>query len=183
MDRPKPPYTAVEHKETRSTTYSVSFDRDQETFDGEKLKIDETSKMFWKDLGIAWVPGHINKWWEQICKKNGIEPHDQKFKNVDYYLVELARNAFEDAGHGEIKVTFEPTRVIVTISDHGPGFNPNQVIKLGHGIDLAVRFADEFMIETNGTKYVKREGTENFTTSSDTDVQQGVRITFVKNFK
>jgi len=128
--------------------------------------------------------GALNDWWQKICTESGLNLNSKELKKIDYYLLEIARNAFENIGSGEIKVIFEPKKATIIITDHGHGFeNPNEDIQLGHGLHQVKKYADEFIIESNGAKFTKIPKRKKLVKTEDTDIMQGSKITFIKNFE
>ena len=139
-----------------------------------------------RPMGTHELVGELNEWWEQSCRQNEIEPNDKRFKNASYYLIELAKNALEIADGGKIEVEISKDKITVVVTDQGPGFeNPNDDILYGapgHGLSEIKDFGDEFIIETNGKRFTKVKESQELIESSDTDIQQGARVTFIKNF-
>jgi len=137
--------------------------------------------------GDSWIPGAIDRWWAQICAENNLNPDEDSLQYFIYHLIEVARNAFEKVGSGELKVTLEPKRIIVVVQDQGQGFgdanNVHYAMAMGHGLSEVKKYADEFIIETNGRKYTKTKDESRLVESQDTDIQQGAKITFTKTFE
>jgi anti-sigma regulatory factor (Ser/Thr protein kinase) len=169
-----------EAKEIEPKFYEVRFD--ESGFGDKKLPI-------FNRIGGYGLPGLINEWWEKICAQQGINSNDKKLKNVDYFLLELGKNAFEHAEGGEIKVIFEPNKITIVVSDQGQGFeNKNDVdysssSQMGHGLSQARKYADEFVIETHGKKYSKIKGKRNLMDVGVSDITTGSKITITKNFE
>ena len=136
-------------------------------------------------LGLV---AEMNDWWQNISVENGYPNKDDKrWKNVDYYMMELGKDALEwGDGEREIKIILEGDRITVVVSDQGNGFeNPNDDIEShpNHGLFVVKKFADEFIIETNGKKFTKVPKKRKLAMTEETDVKKGTRITFVKNLK
>lgn len=131
----------------------------------------------------------LRDWWKQICDENNIDPNDKKLKNVDYYIMELGKNALEHAQGGEIKVIFEPEKITVMVSDRGQGFKDQEDVEYstssqyGHGLYEVRRYADEFSIETGGRKYIKEKGKRKLINVGVSNTTTGSKITFIKNFE
>ena len=164
----------IEQSESEPRFNSIQFDS---SHFGEAEKSVDTNE----------VVGELNGWWKKICVENKIDPDDRRFKNIDYFIIELGKNALEHADGGEIKVLFENDKITVIVTDRGQGFeNPNDDILYGvpgHGLSEVKRYADEFIIETNGKKFTKVPKKKKLVSSEDTDVQSGTRITFIKKFE
>lgn len=127
--------------------------------------------------------GRLNKWWDDACIANHLDPRDEKIEEIGYCVIELSKNALEYANGGEIKVTFEINKITGVITDRGQGFeDPNDDITYnpGHGLSEVNDYADEFIVETNGKKFVKVPKNEKLVSSEETDIQEGTRITFIK---
>ena len=161
----------TEQRERESRVYNIQFDNSH--FGDFEIPID-TLKLV----------GELNEWWDKICIESGINPNDKKIYKIGYHVIELGKNALEHAGGGTIKVNFERGEVTVIVTDQGQGFeNPNDDILYGapgHGLSEVKRYADEFIIETRGKKFVKVPKKRNLAISEETDIQQGSKITFVK---
>jgi anti-sigma regulatory factor (Ser/Thr protein kinase) len=74
----------------------------------------------------------------------------------------------------------------MVVDNKGWDGDPNDDILYGspgHGLSGVKRYADEFIIETNGMKYAKTTKKKKLVLSKDTNVQQGSKITFIKNFE
>lgn len=160
--------------EKEQKSYSVQFD---ESHFGE-------TKVAVGTLGLV---GEMNVWWENICAENGWDENDKRWGNMNYYLMELGKNALE-WGHGEreMQIFFEENKITVVVSDDGAGFeDPNNDIDIhpGHGLSEVKKFADGFIIETNGKKFSKIKGKRKLVKSEDTSVSRGIRITLTKNLK
>ena len=101
--------------------------------------------------------------------------------------MELGKNALEIAEGGEIKVIFEPDKIkVVVTDDKGWDGDPNDDILYGspgHGLSGVKRYADEFIIESNGVKFTKVPKKKKLVKTEDTEVEQGTKITFIKNFE
>jgi len=140
-----------------------------------------------KSMGTEQIVEKLNEWWEKICSENKVDPDDKKFKNIDYFIMELGKNALEHANGGEIKVLFENDKITVIVTDHGQGFeNPNDDILYGapgHGLSEVKHYEDEFIIETNSKKFTKVPKKKKLVSSEDTDIQNGTRIIFIKKFE
>jgi len=177
MENEKHFYPISESKEQLAHEYSVNF------LSSSHPESEQAERTYDTDEFV----GMMKEWWEKICLENNINPDDKKLKNVDYYIIELGKNALEYANGGEIKVIFEKDKIRVVIIDNkGWDNDPNDDILYGspgHGLSQVKRYADEFIIETNGTKYTKVPKKKKLVMSKDTDVQQGSKITFIKNFE
>lgn len=172
----------IEQAEGAPRTFSIKFDKSH--FGDNEINPDIVAKYEKYGTCYGWIPGRIGRWWEKICSENSLEIKKKELEGVLYYLVEVARNALEKVGSGEIKVIFEPNKIIVTISDQGHGFeDPNKNILSNHGLDHVRKYADEFIIETNGAKFTKIPKKKKLARSEDTDVKRGSKITFIKNFE
>ncbi len=132
------------------------------------------------------VVGKLTEWWEASCTAHAVDPDDKRFKNVLYFILELAKNALEHGYGGEVQALFGNGAITVTVTDHGQGFeNPNDDILYGapgHGLSQVKGYADELTIETNGKKFVKVPKRKRLLDSDETDVKTGTKITFVKKF-
>ncbi|MFA6307464.1 MAG: hypothetical protein WCS88_02145 [Patescibacteria group bacterium] len=169
----------IEQPEQWPKKISVQFD--QNHFDGQE--IDKKAVDYQKDSGNSWLPGSLNNWWKKICLENEPEVSAEELGEIIYYLIEVARNAIEKVGSGEIEVIFDKNKITFVVTDQGVGFeNPLQQIKPKHGLYEVRGYADEFTIETNGKKYTKIPNSLNLDQSEETDVIQGSRITFTKNY-
>ena len=98
-----------------------------------------------------------------IAAKLGFDPNDQI--RVATAVSEIARNAFNYAGAGDVEFSFDPDtlRFVIRVSDHGPGIDGLKEILagkyqsktgMGMGILGAKRLMDDFSIESepgNGT--------------------------------
>jgi hypothetical protein len=162
-----------ETKETKPISYEVHFD-------GKHFGDVQ------KPLGTCGLVGELNDWWQKICTEGGINPEDERFKNVDYYLVELGKNALEYADGGEIKVIFEPDIITVVITDQGQGFEDQNDVEystssqMGPGLSQVRKFADEFVVETGGKKYAKAKGKRKLVLMGVSDITVGSKINFIK---
>lgn len=157
--------------EVEPRSHEIRFDFD--SFDDTKESIDT-------DV----VRRKLDTWWDNICAANEVDPRDGNLEHVGYFIIELGKNAFENAHGGEIRVTFEEQKITVVVTDKGPGFeNPNDDIAASpeHGLSELRDYADELTIETNSTKFTKVPDGEELVRTDDTDVKQGAKITFVKN--
>ncbi len=176
MENEKHFYPTPESKEIEPKSYGVHFDNNH-FGDTERPKGTSTHDLV----------GELNGWWKRICTEQGVNPEDKSLKQVDYYLMELGKNALDYTGGGEIKVIFESNKITVVVSDQGQGFeDPNDDILYGspgHGLSEVKRYADEFIIETNGAKFTKAPKKKKLVRSEETDIQQGSKITFIKNFE
>lgn len=174
MESEKHFYPILESKEIEPKSYGVHFDKNH-FGDIEQ------------SVGTLELVGELNEWWGKICIESGINPNDKKLKNIDYYLMELGKNALEYADGGEIKVIFESNKITVIVTDNkGWDGDPNDDILYGspgHGLSGIKRYADEFIIETNGKRFTKLPKKKKLARSEDTDVQHGSKITFIKNFE
>lgn len=173
----------IKQPERGPRVHTINFD---ETHFGDREidpKVVRSTQMY----GDSWLPGEIDKWWAQICSENNLNPNERKLQNLMYHFVEVARNAFEKIGSGELKVIFEPKRITTVVHDQGEGFGDandvNYAMSMGRGLSQVKKYANEFIIETNGKKYTKAKGKSKLIESQDTDIQQGLKITFIKNFK
>jgi hypothetical protein len=173
--------------ESEPKMYSVAFNRYPWSFSDDKQVINPDVVAQAEAEGDSCLPGAIGNWWTRICLESKIEFSPKQLEDLDYAaycLIEVARNAFEKVGHGEIKVIFERGRVIATISDEGHGFeDPKQQMPFNHGLDHVKKYADEFIIETNGKRFTKIKNEPELAETRDTDIQQGSKITFIKNFE
>lgn len=139
-----------------------------------------------KRVGTYEVSSGLDEWWQKVCGENNIDPNDKKLKNIDYYMIELGKNALECADGGEIKVIFEKDKITVVVTDQGQGFeDPNDDILVApdHGLSKVKHYADEFIIETNSKKFTKVPKKKKLISSENTDVRQGSKITFVKKLE
>lgn len=170
-------YSIPEAKEKTIKEYSVNF------FDFSRPEAKQAGRSYDTDELVTM----LNKWWQQICAENNVDPEDKKFKKFDYYLMELGKNALEYADGGEIKVIFETNKITAIVTDDkGWDGDPNDDILYGspgHGLSVVKSYADEFIIETNGVKFTKAPKKRNFVKNEDTDIKQGTKITFIKNFE
>ena len=170
----------IEQPEHEPKMYNIRFD---ESHFGD-CEIDPEAVRIQAERGSSWIPEAINEWWVQICSENNLDPENKRLDRILLHLIEVARNAFEKVGSGEIKVIFEQKGITFIVSDDGYGFkNPNEDMLPNHGLDLAKKFANEFIIETNGRKFEKVKGKRKLVETKDTSVQQGSKITFIKNFE
>lgn len=96
----------IEHTESVPKTYSVRFD---ESHFGDH-EINPHVVQVQAERGSSWIPGAIGEWWSEICPKNNLNPNDRKLQNIMIHLIEVARNAFENVGSGELKVIFNPKK-------------------------------------------------------------------------
>ena len=155
----------IEQPEQTPQTFLVTFDKNH--FDGQELDqktIDEADH--------NWLPELLNEWWKKICLENKPEVDDKNLAEAIYYLIEIARNAIEKVGSGEIKITFDKNTK-----------NPLEQIKRHHGLYEVQGYADQMMIETNSKKYIKEPNTWGIALSQEaTDISHGSRITFTKNY-
>lgn len=132
--------------------------------------------------------GMLNDWWKQICDANNINPNDKKLKNIDYFMMELGKNALEHADGGEIKIIFEAHGITVAVSDQGQGFKNLDDIEhfssaqYCHGLYEVRKYADEFSVETGGKKYAKAKYKRRLIEIGTSDITRGSKITFMKNF-
>ena len=177
MENEKHFYPIPESKEQPVHEYSVNF---LSSLHPEAEQAEKTYDTF----GLLTM---MSEWWKKICLENNIIPDDKKLKNVDYYIMELGKNALEYAGGGEIKVIFDPDKIrVVVIDNKGWDGDPNDDILYyspGHGLSEVKKFADEFIIETNGQKFTKIPKRKKLVRTQDTDIKQGSKITFIKNFE
>ena len=177
MENEKHFYPIPESKEQATQEYSVSF---LSSWHPEAKKAERT-------YDTNALVGMMNTWWKQICAESNINPNDKKLKNIDYYMMELGKNALEIAEGGEIKVIFEPDKIkVVVTDDKGWDGDPNDDILYGspgHGLSGVKRYADEFIIESNGVKFTKVPKKKKLVKTEDTEVEQGTKITFIKNFE
>lgn len=173
----------IEQPESEPRIYTINFDK---THFGDS-EIDPKLVFDCNRRGDSWIPEKIDEWWAQICSENNLNPNERRLKNLMYHFIEVARNAFEKVGSGELKVTFEPKKIVIVVHDQGEGFGDaddvNNAMAMGHGLSQVKKYADEFVVETNGRKYVKGKGKQKLIESQDTDIQRGSKITFIKNFK
>ncbi|KKR18931.1 MAG: hypothetical protein UT48_C0039G0006 [Parcubacteria group bacterium GW2011_GWE2_39_37] len=171
----------IEKKESTPKTYTIKFD--SRSF-GDK-KIDSLVVKYWKQFGDPWLPGAVSEWWEKICLDNKLDPTSENLRELELHLIEIARNAFEEVGNGEIKLIFEPHKITAVVTDQGPGFEspPNELMWSMHGLDLVKKYADEFSIETNGIRYSKESSDSDLIESGEADIKTGSKITFIKNFE
>jgi len=164
-------------------TYSVEFDK---SHFGE-----QEFPQHWIDEEIGrgnkrfLLPGALNKWVAKICNENNINLKDEHKPDFFYYLMEIAGNAMENVGKGKIEITISDNGFSAVVTDEGKGFEGdiNNNIKKGHGLDQIISYSTDFLIESNGKKFEKKEGKEELIESLDTDVSEGTRITFSKIFK
>ncbi|HAU39495.1 MAG: hypothetical protein UV80_C0008G0028 [Candidatus Peregrinibacteria bacterium GW2011_GWF2_43_17] len=160
----------AEHPEHGPSMHCVDFERSR--FGDQQI---DTRRYY------HWIPGAVNTWWSQICLENGFDPQKKRLQLMAYYLIEIAKNTFENVGSGEIKVTFEPAKITIVVTDQGTGFeNPNEDMIPNHGLDQVKRYADTFTIETNGRKFTKVKGRRELVETTDTNIRQGSKITFSK---
>lgn len=170
-------YPTPEPKELEPKSYEVHFDNN---------RFGDTDRP--QGTSTHGLVGELNGWWKIICAQQGINPEDERLKKVDYYLMELGKNALEYARGGAIKVIFEPDKITVIVSDHGQGFeNQNDVeystsSQMGHGLSQVRKFADEFIVETGGKKYAKAKGKRKLVVMGVSDITEGLKITFIKKF-
>lgn len=173
----------IEQPKREPKTYVIRFDKSH--FGDEE--IDPHIVRIQAERNSSWIPQAISEWWSKICSESNLNPNDRRLQNLSYYFIEVARNAFEKVGSGELKVIFEPKRITIVVYDQGGGFGDaddvNYAMAMGHGLSQVKKYADEFSIETNGKKYVKVKGKSKLVESLETDIQQGSKITFIKNFK
>ena len=138
-------------------------------------------------VGTLSLVGKMNTWWKNICVENGWDKDDKRWKNIDYYIMELGKNALEyGRGDREIKILFGENKITVIVTDNGVGFdNPNDDIGVRHehGLSVVEKFADEFIIESNGRKFVKVDNKRKLVKSEDTDIMRGTKITLIKYLK
>lgn len=172
MENEKYFHPIPEQKEAVPKSYEVHFD-DKHFGDAEQ------------SVDTDVLVGQLNNWWDNLCKENRFDPQHERLEEVGYYIIELGKNALEYANGGEIKVIFEPNKVIVVVTDaQGWDGDPNDDILYGspgHGLSGVKRYADEFIIETNGAKFTKVAKKIKLV-RTESDVQQGSKITFIKNF-
>lgn len=174
----------IEQHETKPKIYSVTFNRYPWSFSDERVKISPQAVADNELGGHSWLPGAVNTWWSQICSENNLNPEEKRLKKIKSCLNEIARNAFEKVGGGEIKVIFESKKVTITVTDQGHGFkNPNENILAGHGLHQVKSYADEFTIETNGKKFTKIKDKKEFIETENTNIQQGSKISFIKKIE
>lgn len=174
MENEKHFYPILESKENEPKAHQVDFDDNH--FGEIEAPIDTLT-----------LVGKLNTWWDKICTENGLNPDDEKIFNFGYYVIELGKNALEYADGGEIKVIFEGQRITIMVTDQGQGFEDlndiNYSTSLGHGLSEVRKYADEFTIETNGKKYTKVKGKRKLVETQESDIKQGSKITFIKNFE
>jgi len=108
---------SVEQCEMVPKRYSVGFDVNH--FGDEEIPI--SVMLFQQRYGSTWIPGEINEWWERICRENGYKSNDSKLDKMVYHFIELARNAHQYAGSGELSILFESDQVVFEVSDNGEG--------------------------------------------------------------
>ncbi|MBU4030945.1 hypothetical protein KJ756_02210 [Patescibacteria group bacterium] len=176
MENEKHFYPTPESNEQPTREYSVNFLSSSHP-DAEKAE---------KTYDTQELVSMMNKWWKQICAENNLDPNDKKLKNINYYIMELGKNALEVAEGGKIKVILEPNKIKVVVTDDmGWDGDPNDDIlyKQGHGLSQVKRYADEFTIETNGAKFTKVPKKKKLVKSEDTDIKHGSKISFIKNFE
>ncbi|MBI2607287.1 MAG: hypothetical protein HYW51_00435 [Candidatus Doudnabacteria bacterium] len=175
----------IEQHEHGPKMYSIRFD---ESHFGDR-EIDPEVVRFQTEHGSSWIPGAINEWWSQICAENNLNPNEKKLQNMLYHFIEVARNAFENVGSGEIKIIFEPKKITFEVSDQGQGFGGQEGVEYltssqyGHGLSQVRRYADEFSLETGGKKYAKTRGKRKLADMGASDITAGSKITFIKNFE
>lgn len=168
-------YPTPEQKESKPKTYQVHFD-DKHFGDVKKA------------IGTLELVGQLNEWWDKICLENGLNPKDKKIFRLGYYVIGLGKNALEYAEGGEIKVIFEPNKITVMVSDQGHGFEDRDHVEYstssqyGHGLAEIRKYANEFTVETGGIKYAKVAGKRKLAETVPSDIQNGSKITFIKNF-
>ena len=51
---------------------------------------------------------------------------------------------------------------------------------MGHGLSQVKKYADEFVIESNGMKFIKVPKKRKLMRSEDTEIQKGTKISFTK---
>lgn len=140
-----------------------------------------------RPVGTDELVGEINGWWKKICAENIVDPEDNQLARFDYYLLELGKNALEHGEGGEIKVRFESSRIIATVLDYGQGFEDLDEIEyysssqMGHGLWEVRNYSDEFIVETNGKKFIKIKNEKGLVEAGGSNILSGSRITFVKN--
>ena len=175
----------IEQAEREPKKYIVRFD---ETHFGDE-EIDPKAVQANREYGSSWIPGAINEWWPQICSENNLNPNEKKLQTVLLHFIEVARNASEKVGSGEIKVIFEPKKITFEVSDQGQGFGRQEDVEYltspqyGHGLSQVRRYADEFSVETGGKKYTKTKGKRKLVDMGVSDITTGSKITFIKNFE
>jgi anti-sigma regulatory factor (Ser/Thr protein kinase) len=175
----------IEQPEHEPKTYVVRFD---ESHFGDE-EIDPNVVRNQAESGSSWIPQSINEWWSKICSESNLNPSDKKLEKILLHLIEVARNAFEKVGSGEIKVIFEPKKITFEVADKGQGFGNQEDVEYltssqyGHGLSQARRYSDEFLIETNEKKYAKAKGKGKLVNMGVSDITTGSKITFIKNFE
>lgn len=101
----------------------------------------------------------------------------------------MGKNALEYTKGGTVQVIIEPDKVTVVVIDQGQGFENLSEADYcsspdyGHGLSQVREYSDEFMIETNGKKYVKTKNDEPLIEMGNSDIQHGSKITSVKNLR
>lgn len=173
----------IEQSEHEPKAYNIRFD---ESHFGDE-EIDPKIVKVQAERGSSWIPGAINEWWAQMCSENNLNPNEKRLQNTSYHFIEVARNAFENVGSGELKVIFEPKKITFEVSDQGKGLGDQEDVEYltslqyGHGLYQVKKYADEFSVETGGKKYAKVKNKRKLVEIGLSDVTRGSKITFVKN--
>ncbi len=155
----------------RSKIYTIDFDN---SHFGEQQKPTDTNV----------VVGELNEWWDKICKENKKDPREACWEDIGYYMIELGKNVLEHGEGGRVEVILTKNKITVMARDQGQGFeNPITTIEKSRrrGLKSIVEWADEFIIETNGNKFVMRSKDRELIRKGTTDVKTGSKITFTKD--
>jgi anti-sigma regulatory factor (Ser/Thr protein kinase) len=135
------------------------------------------------------VPGKVDRWFNGFCEQHGLDPKNSLINKIGYHVIELAKNAADYGGGGEVHVQLGEAQFTVVIQDHGQGFeNVLEDIETsaggGYGLKEAMRFADEFLIETHGERFEKvlQGKRRKFIKTNPSLIVTGSKITFIKKF-
>ncbi|MBI5216891.1 MAG: hypothetical protein HY960_14150 [Ignavibacteriae bacterium] len=136
-------------------------------------------------IGSNELVGRLNSWWDNLCIANGYNPKEKNISMIGYCIIELGKNALENASGGEISVHFEHDHIKVILRDRGLGFegNPFELIQSNrhHGLYEIQHFVDEFMIETNRRRFVLTSNYNKFKKmGNSSNIRHGTQITFMK---
>ena len=105
-------------------------------------------------------------------------------KNFLYHTVELARNALEYSDHALIVAEVYGQKWTVSLSDDGPGMDPQSAIinslNGGFGFRRAFLFADTFVVYVFGRRYAKQE--KGLLYTGEGTVTHGTKIVLGKLF-
>jgi len=137
------------------------------------------------------LPRKIDEWFQGFCIENNLNPKNKAIGRIAYYIIELAKNAVQHGSNGYVRVKLIGDSIEVTVQDTGSGFeDPIEDMEFsvggGYGLKDAMRYANDFSIETKGLKFHKeitRGKPKKLVQTGASETLIGSKVIFVKRIK